>query len=81
MLESGSGAGAHHVKLRIYFNFIYLLIFYKEFDHPHILLKDKESFLSKMVEHTGKATSELLYNIAKDVSIMPIYVKKLVEDE
>ncbi|XP_075236831.1 putative multidrug resistance-associated protein lethal(2)03659 isoform X2 [Lycorma delicatula] len=35
-----------------------------EFDHPYILLKNKEGFLYRMVEQTGKATAETLLNVA-----------------
>ncbi|XP_075236389.1 putative multidrug resistance-associated protein lethal(2)03659 isoform X2 [Lycorma delicatula] len=37
---------------------------HQEFDHPHILLKNKEGFLYRMVEQTGKATAETLLNVA-----------------
>ncbi|XP_065203724.1 probable multidrug resistance-associated protein lethal(2)03659 isoform X2 [Planococcus citri] len=36
-----------------------------EFDHPHLLLQNREGFLSKMVENTGRGTSELLHDIAR----------------
>lgn len=37
-----------------------------EFDHPHILLKNKSGFLFNMVEKTGKANAEALHRIAAD---------------
>jgi len=44
-----------------------------EFDHPHNLLKNKNGFLYKMVEETGRVSADLLYNIAKEVIFL--YVK------
>lgn len=38
-----------------------------ELDHPHILLKNKEGHLSKMVERTGVGMAENLRQIAKEV--------------
>lgn len=35
-----------------------------EFDHPHVLLKNKQGYLYKLVEQTGKTTAETLHNIA-----------------
>lgn len=34
-----------------------------EYDHPYMLLKNKEGFLYKMVEQTGRATADLLHKI------------------
>ncbi|XP_049801233.1 probable multidrug resistance-associated protein lethal(2)03659 isoform X2 [Schistocerca nitens] len=38
----------------------------KEFDHPHILLSDKNSIFHSMVEEAGKVVSEELKNIAEE---------------
>lgn len=37
-----------------------------EFDHPYVLLQNKNGFLSKMVEETG-SNATLLYEIATKV--------------
>ncbi|KAJ4437620.1 Multidrug resistance-associated protein 4, partial [Periplaneta americana] len=36
-----------------------------EFDHPHLLLQNKDGFLYNMVQQTGKAMIETLTNKAK----------------
>lgn len=38
-----------------------------EFDHPHILLKNKNGYLYSMVGQTGLATSNLLHSLAVTV--------------
>lgn len=38
-----------------------------EFDHPHILLKNVNGFLYKMVEQTGPSNVILLHNLASEV--------------
>lgn len=38
-----------------------------EFDHPHLLLKNKNGLLHKMVEQTGHSNCKLLHRIALDV--------------
>lgn len=38
-----------------------------EFDHPHLLLKNKNGLLYKMVEETGRSNCKLLHRIALDV--------------
>ncbi|KAK7601741.1 hypothetical protein V9T40_009182 [Parthenolecanium corni] len=35
-----------------------------EFDHPYLLLRNENGVFSKMVENTGRPTSEQLYNVA-----------------
>ncbi|KAG8259190.1 Multidrug resistance-associated protein 4 [Homalodisca vitripennis] len=40
-----------------------------EFEHPHILLQNKEGVLYGMVEQTGRVTRDLLHNIASAVRI------------
>uniref|UniRef100_W8B7T4 Putative multidrug resistance-associated protein lethal(2)03659 n=1 Tax=Ceratitis capitata TaxID=7213 RepID=W8B7T4_CERCA len=36
-----------------------------EFDHPHILLRDTNGFLYKLVKNTGRFSSEILHHIAE----------------
>lgn len=38
----------------------------KEFDHPHKLLQNENSYFKKLVEQTGKGQSELLHKMAAD---------------
>lgn len=38
-----------------------------EFDHPHLLLNNKNGLLHKMVEQTGHSNCKLLHRIALDV--------------
>lgn len=38
----------------------------KEFEHPHILLQDKESLFSKLVEQVGKQEASRLADIARE---------------
>lgn len=40
----------------------------EEFDHPAVLLKNESSFLSRLVQTTGKATAKNLQQIAEHVS-------------
>lgn len=40
----------------------------QEFDHPHLLLQNKESVLYDMVEQTGRVTRDALHKIAELVS-------------
>lgn len=38
-----------------------------EFDHPHILLQNKNGFLYKMVEQTGPLNGKVLHSMASEV--------------
>lgn len=40
-----------------------------EFDHPHNLLQNKNGFLYKMVDQTGRDTASLLHCIAEQVCL------------
>lgn len=42
-------------------------LFFKEWDHPHILLKNKESILYGMAQHSGRSTLAFLKNMAANV--------------
>lgn len=37
-----------------------------EYDHPHILLQNKEGYFYKMVQETGKAMAEQLHKVAEE---------------
>lgn len=43
-----------------------------EFDHPHILLQNKEGFFSELVRKTGPGVSEQLKKMAKEVKIFTL---------
>lgn len=45
-----------------------------EFDHPYILLKNKNGFLYTMVEETGRITADLLHRIASEVLLIVFVV-------
>lgn len=38
-----------------------------EFDHPHVLLKNKHGYLYKMVKQTGYVNADLLRGVAAQV--------------
>lgn len=40
-----------------------------EFEHPYNLLKNKNGFLYKMVERTGKINADLLHSTSEKVSM------------
>lgn len=44
-----------------------------EFDHPHILMKNKLGYLTSMVNRTGPGMAENLKSIAKEVSIILLF--------
>lgn len=37
-----------------------------EYDHPYVLLKNKDGFFSKMLEETSKNTQSQLQQVAKE---------------
>lgn len=43
-----------------------------EMDHPHILLNNKKSYLSEMVERTGPGMATSLRKMANNVSTISI---------
>nr|CAD7405863.1 unnamed protein product [Timema cristinae] len=44
---------------------------FQEFDHPHILLQNKDGHFSKMVANTGQAMTEELTKIAEKHPVVP----------
>jgi hypothetical protein len=41
---------------------------FQEFDHPYILLKNKNGAFSQMVQQTGHTMAESLFKVAQTVS-------------
>lgn len=51
-----------------------------EYDHPYNLLKNKNGYLYKMVEQTGRTTADWLHSIAEEVSFyLPIVVQNFLK--
>lgn len=42
-----------------------------EFDHPHILLRNRVGFFYKMVGETGRSMATLLHKMAAEVKFNP----------
>jgi hypothetical protein len=41
----------------------------QEFDHPHVLLKNENGYLYRMVQQTGHSMAESLLRVAQEVCV------------
>lgn len=62
-IRSNTECSISHTTITRCFAFAYK----QEFDHPHLLLKNRESHLSEMLQQTGKSMAEKLAEMAETV--------------